>query len=143
MCSKSLKEQISANGSLPQGGFLTKTKDEILAGKGRFDTSTPLGKMYSGLYARPAFLEALAKWEQLADAAGIGRAEMAYRWVVYNSPLNSEHGDACIVGASRVAQLEETFSFLEKGPLAETTCKGIDEIWESIKHEAGIDNFVL
>jgi aryl-alcohol dehydrogenase-like predicted oxidoreductase len=66
---------------------------------------------------------------------------MAYRWVVYNSPLGEE--DGCIIGAGRLEQLEEALEFLEKGPLDEKTCERIDGIWKKIEHEAGVDNFWL
>ena len=31
------------------GGFLVKTKQQVLDGAGRFDTSTPIGQMYGGM----------------------------------------------------------------------------------------------
>lgn len=122
------------------GGFLTKTKQEVLDGKGRFNTSTPMGKMYAGLYNRPAYLEALAKWEQIAKEEGVTRAELANRWVRFNSALKEEYGDAIIIGASRVEQLRETLETLDHGPLSEKAVRGIDAIWEEIKHEAPLDN---
>ena len=123
------------------GGFLTKTKQDMLDGKGRFDTSTDLGKMYAWLYSRPSYLEALAKWEQIAKEEGCSRADLAYRWVKYNSPLKPEHGDAIIIGASSTKQLTETLGSIGKGPLSEKAAKAIDELWESIKHEAPVDNY--
>lgn len=123
------------------GGFLTKTKQDVLDGKGRFDVSTPIGKMYSWLYSRPAYLEALAKWEQIAKDEGVSRADLAYRWVKYNSPLKPDHGDAIIVGSSSVKQLKETLDTINKGPLSDKAAKAIDELWEGVKHEAPVDNY--
>ncbi|QIW98195.1 hypothetical protein AMS68_003713 [Peltaster fructicola] len=122
------------------GGFLTKTKQDIQDGKGRFDPSNYIGEMYSGLYARPTLLESLAEWESIAKEEGIPRAELAYRWVNYNSPLNAKYGDAIIFGASSVQQAEQTLAGLKKGPLSDKAVKRIDAIWQNIKHEAPRDN---
>ncbi|KAI7211347.1 Aldo/keto reductase [Hortaea werneckii] len=123
------------------GGFLTKTKQDILDGKGRFDTSTPIGQMYAGMYSKPSYLEALAQWEAIAKDEGISRAELAYRWVKYNSPLKPENGDAIIIGASSAQQLKETLGSINKGPLSDKAVKAIDGVWNTIKHEAPLDNY--
>jgi aryl-alcohol dehydrogenase-like predicted oxidoreductase len=41
------------------GGFLTKTKQLITEGAGRFKKDTPVGQMYAGMYSKPAYLEEL------------------------------------------------------------------------------------
>ena len=49
------------------------------------------------MYAKPAYLEALSEWEAIAkDIAGCSKADLAYRWVTYSSPLKSEYGDGII-----------------------------------------------
>ena len=125
------------------GGFLTKTKEDIESkSKGRF-TDAGAGPMYRTLYAKPKYKEALATWNDIATKHDIGKAELAYRWVAYNSPLSNEYGDAIIVGASQLEQLEESLKWFKKGPLPESAVKGIDQVWESVKDEAGLDNFNL
>ncbi|KAK5127092.1 hypothetical protein LTR85_008452 [Meristemomyces frigidus] len=123
------------------GGFLTKTKQDVLDGKGRFDTSTPIGQMYAGMYSKPAYLDALVQWEQIAKDEGTSRADLAYRWVKYNSPLKPELGDAIIIGASSHKQLKETLDSINKGPLSDKAVKAIDGVWETISHEAPLDNY--
>jgi len=122
------------------GGFLTKTKQQITDGAGRFNKEA-LGGMYLEMYGKPSYLEALSDWEAIANEAGCTRAELAYRWVTYNSPLKPEQGDGLILGASRLEQLEQTLKGLEAGPLSEDVVKKIDGVWEKIKHEAPTDNF--
>ena len=123
------------------GGFLTKTAKDLEEGKGRFNKDTPLGKMYSSLYAeRKSLVEALSDWEAIAKEVGCGKAELAYRWVKYDSPLKPENGDGIIVGARTLEQLQETLKGLEAGPLPKDVVKKIDEVWEKIKHEAPLDN---
>jgi len=123
------------------GGFLTKTKQQVLEGAGRFDTSKPVGSMYSTMYAKPSYLEALAQWEKIASDEGCSRADLAYRWVRYNSPLKVEQGDAIIIGASRLEQLKETLDSINGGPLSDNAVKRIDEMWKTIEHEAPLDNY--
>jgi aflatoxin B1 aldehyde reductase len=124
------------------GGFLTKTRAQIEEGKiGRFVPGTVLGDMYRNLYAKPTYLDALSEWESIANDEGTSRAELAYRWVNYHSPLKAEHGDAIIFGASSSEQLVQTVQGLKRGPLKESTVKRIDEVWEKIKHEAPLDNY--
>lgn len=123
------------------GGFLTKTRQDFAAGKGRFDSSKPIGNLYRSLYGKDSYLEALAGWEALAADAGLERAEVAYRWVAWNSLLKKEFGDAIIIGASSLAQLEKTLGWLKNGPLDENTVKAIDAVWKTIEHEAPLDNY--
>lgn len=123
------------------GGFLTKTKQQVLDGAGRFDKNTPIGKMYSGMYSKPEYLEALSKWEAIAKESDCSRADLAYRWVTYNSPLSKEHGDAIIVGASSLDQLKQTLAGIKAGPLSEHAVKEIDSVWDTIKEVAPLDNY--
>lgn len=97
--------------------------------------------VYSGMYSKPSYLEALAEWEQIANEVGCSRAELAYRWVSYNSPLDPKYGDAIIVGASSIQQLEQTIAGLKNGKLPESAAKKIDHIWTTIEHEAPLDNY--
>lgn len=122
------------------GGFLTKTKQEVLDGKGRFGLEM-IGQIYSNMYARPQLLDSLVEWEKIASEAGIPRAELAYRWVKYNSALKPEHGDGIIVGASSLKQLEQTLEGLSHGPLSTQIVTKIDAMWETIAAYAPLDNY--
>ncbi|RMD40362.1 hypothetical protein DV735_g4767, partial [Chaetothyriales sp. CBS 134920] len=122
------------------GGFLTKTKEDIDKGAGRFNANV-LGGLYHSLYARPTLLAVLPKWAKIAEDAGVSKSELAYRWVAYHSAIKKEDGDAVIVGASSPNQLEQTLTDLEKGPLPESAVKGIQEIWTEIEHESPVDNY--
>ena len=59
----------------------------------------------------------------------------------YNSALKPEYGDAIIIGASSLGQLEKTLAIIDKGPLSETAIRAIDGVWESVKEEATLDMF--
>jgi aflatoxin B1 aldehyde reductase len=93
------------------------------------------------MYSKPAYLKALKEWEETAEEEGVSRAELAYRWVASNSALSPKYGDAIIIGASSIKQVDETITGIKKGSLSEKACKKIDEVWETIKHEAPLDNY--
>lgn len=57
----------------------------------------------------------------------------------YNSPLKAERGDGLIIGASSLEQLEQTLAGIGKGPVSDAAARAIDEIWESVKAESGLD----
>jgi len=124
------------------GGFLTKSKQQIEEGAGRFNNpDNAISNMYTTMYAKPSYIEALEQWNKIAREEGISRAELAYRWVRYNSPLAVEQGDAIIIGASSIEQLQDTLGWINNGPLSETAVEQIDQVWQTIKHEAPLDNF--
>lgn len=121
------------------GGFLTKTAADLDAGAGRFNEQA-IGGLYSKLYDKPALRAALIKWNEVAEKEGIPKAELAYRWVKYHSALQGEE-DGVIFGASSLKQIEQTAKGLQKGKLSDEAVKGIEEIWQSVKDDAPIDNY--
>lgn len=122
------------------GGFLTKTPADLDAGAGRFNQQA-IGGMYSRLYDKPSLRAALGEWNAIAEAEGVSKAELAYRWVGYNSVLKADLGDAVIFGASKISQIEQTAGGLKKGGLSKSAVERIDKIWESVKKDAPVDNF--
>jgi len=121
------------------GGLLTKTAADLDSGVGRFSKEA-LGGLYSRLYDNEPIRNALIKWNELADKEGVSKAELAYRWIAYHSALTDEE-DGVIFGASKLSQAEQTPKWLKKGKLSDEAVKGIDEIWESVKEVAPIDNY--
>ncbi|KAJ3032318.1 hypothetical protein HDV00_007693 [Rhizophlyctis rosea] len=122
------------------GGFLSKTVDDIVnGGKGRWAK----GGLYQQLYNRPKVLEGLKEWNDIAKDTGITGAELAYRWVAYHSAVKASYGDAVIVGASKVEQLEQTIKGLEHGPLPKEAVERIGKVWGLVKDDAPRDNYEL
>jgi len=121
------------------GGFLTKTRRQIEENRhGRFSQEV-LGGMYLRLYGKPSYLEALDRWGQIAKEEGCSQAELACRWVAYDSPLSKELGDGMLIGASKPSQLDQTLEGLARGPLSDKAVKEIDGIWESVKDDAPLN----
>ncbi|SCU84776.1 LAMI_0C08834g1_1 [Lachancea mirantina] len=127
------------------GGFLARSRQQIeeAAEGGRFDPSSFIGQMYRQLYAKPSLLKALEEWEQIAESEGISKVSLAYRWVAYHSELSGKYGDAFILGARTPQQLEQTLEALAEGPLSAEAAKKVRSLWELIKDEAPIDNYVV
>ncbi|KAF4625083.1 hypothetical protein G7Y89_g13086 [Cudoniella acicularis] len=125
------------------GGFLVKDPAQLRtqSAGGRFENESPAGKLYNKLYGKESLFKALETWGEIAKDAGFSKAALAYRWIVWHSALNVEEGDALIVGASKVAQLEETLDAIDAGPLDEKTVERVTGIWEVVKADAPRDNW--
>ncbi|KAK9235000.1 NADP-dependent oxidoreductase domain-containing protein [Lipomyces kononenkoae] len=125
------------------GGFLVKSSEAIKSGilGGRWDKESRIGQMYLGLYSKPKLLAALDEWESIATEAGVTKAGLAYRWVVFNSGLDAKYNDGVIIGATKVEQLQESLNALKDGPLPDSVVAKIDKLWEDIKDEAPVDNY--
>lgn len=121
------------------GGLLTKTAADLDAGVGRFDASK-LGGLYNKLYNNETMRSALVKWNAVAEKEGIPKAELAYRWVAYHSALQGDE-DGVIFGASKISQVEQTAKALKKGKLSDEAVQAIEEIWQSVKSVAPVDNY--
>lgn len=121
------------------GGFLTKDVAMLVSGgEGRWDLS---GGMYNTLFNKPGMLEGLKQWEEISKGSGVSKAELAYRWVAYNSALKGELGDAIVVGSRNVEQLNQTLAALRKGPLSEEIAAQIEQVWNIVEADAPLDNF--
>ena len=126
------------------GGLLTKTKEQIIEGNkdaGRFGKGHWLGTLYGDLYNKPSYHTALDLWDKAARAAGCSKAELAYRWVAFDSPLHPKYGDAIVFGASKLSQVKETLAWLKMGSVGEEAKAEIDKIWKIVENDAPLDNY--
>ncbi|CAK7199895.1 hypothetical protein SEUCBS139899_002581 [Sporothrix eucalyptigena] len=113
------------------GGFLGKTVAQIEASL-KEPNGGPRGRRYA---ENPVFLGALKQWNEVAAKEGVSPAELAYRYIAYHSALKKDLGDALIIGAGSLQQLEETLTAIEKGPLSEAGVAGANAVWDSIKDD--------
>ncbi|KAJ5385022.1 Aldo/keto reductase subgroup [Penicillium concentricum] len=124
------------------GGFLTKDVATLVSGgEGRWDPKTPLGGIYNALFNKPHMLEGLGQWDKISKEAGISKAELAYRWVMHNSALKADLGDAVIIGSRNVEQLNQTLAALSKGPLSAEIAAQIDQVWDTVEADSPLDTF--
>ncbi|KAF4918971.1 Oxidoreductase sirO, partial [Colletotrichum viniferum] len=121
------------------GGFLAKTKQQIVDGAGRFGKEGGAqGFFYNEMYNKPSMLEALATWNEIAQDAGVSGYDLATRWVAFNSALDPAHEDGIVMGASSVSQLGDNLAGLKKGPLPVAIDSRIDKVWDKVFHEAPV-----
>lgn len=93
------------------------------------------------MYTKDSFLDALDEWEVIAKDANITKASLAYRWIAYHSALKASNGDAIIFGASKVAQVLDTLSIIESGPLDAKIAARVNALWKQIEKDAPLDNW--
>lgn len=123
------------------GGFLVKSVKQVEDGEGRFEDKTMVGKLYSKLYKKPLLLKGLEKWNEVAEKNNISKPHMAYRWIAFHSALKTEYDDAIIIGGKNHDQVSDTLNAFKEGPLPNSVVAEIENIWQSIKDEAPLDNF--
>lgn len=128
------------------GGFLAKSKQQVLDGAGRFGKDGGVeGLFYNELYNKPALLDILDTWSEIAQDAGTSPYHLATRWVSYHSALKPEHGDALIIGVRGLEQLNENLAGLKQGPLPSDISERVDAVWERARQETTVvdANFIM
>lgn len=76
-----------------------------------FDLSfSDRNKGYRGRYWNEEYFNALNIVQKATEAAGLTMTEVALRWMSHHSLLNRSHGDAIIIGASRLTHIKEVSS---------------------------------
>ncbi|KAJ7134172.1 NADP-dependent oxidoreductase domain-containing protein [Mycena filopes] len=123
------------------GGLLTKTAAQLREGgegAGRFTKENGGESIYGLLYNKPSYYTALDMWEEAAKEAGCGRAELAYRWVAFDSVVDGQYGDAIIFGATKHSHILDTAAWLKRGSVGEQAKAKIEAIWKVVEKEAPV-----
>lgn len=84
-------------------------------------------------YLQDPIIEASQKIREVAKKHGLTGHAASLRWAIYHSALSAEHGDAAIIGASKVSQLKENLEICDAGPLPEEVVETINGVWPSVK----------
>ncbi|KAJ7470717.1 Aldo/keto reductase [Mycena latifolia] len=95
---------------------------------GRFNPSTPSGKMYRDRYLKNGNFDALNHLKEVAAQHDLRLTEIALRWCQHHSILGSE--DGVILGASSASQLKQNCEDSAKGPLPDAIVAAVEEAWE-------------
>lgn len=101
----------------------------------RAGDNNPLGKMIQGAFWAEDLRSAMKRFDIAVKAKGLSSAEVAIRWAAHHSALCKD--DAMILGASLVAQIQESVGFIRKGELSENVLSLADELWESVRESRG------
>ncbi|KAF9921271.1 hypothetical protein FBU30_008729 [Linnemannia zychae] len=109
------------------------SEDEIPAG-GRYDPKTGFGKIFRDRYWNSIYFEAVQALTKVTSANNMTLLEATLRWMRHHSSLKAK--DGIIMGASSPAQLEESLTELEKGPLPDEVVQAFDDAWEHVKPNA-------
>ncbi|KAJ6516495.1 aldehyde reductase [Mycena sanguinolenta] len=125
------------------GGLLTKTPKQLRDGaeEGRYAKDFPGHNVWEELYDKPSYYTALEMWEEAAKEVGCSRAELAYRWVAFDSVVDPKYGDAVIFGASSYPQIEQTMGWLRKGSVGAAAKAKIDKIWKVVEPDAPLHHW--
>ncbi|KAK3642205.1 hypothetical protein LTR56_001184 [Elasticomyces elasticus] len=112
------------------GGMMTgKVSREAGKGEGRWSDASP----YGAAYRQDKIFAASKAIRDEAAVHGITGHAAALRWCVYHSILDERSGDAVIVGASSITQLEDNSKITEEGRLPAALVKVIEDMWPSIQ----------
>ena len=144
-CSCRLQIAHADNTSPLAGGFLTgkltfppAREDNALEGtRWRGESTMPV---YPKLFDTPPMHEAMKLLKAACDAASplISLQEASLRWLMHHSALRE--GDAIIVGAKRVDQLEANVADARKGPLPQAVVDVFDKIHEILADQPKLHN---
>lgn len=116
------------------GFFSNKvTRASVKDQDSRWNIASPLGAKYAGDYFHDPLFAAAETVRMQAKKYGISGHAAALRWTTWHSKLDAACGDAVIIGASRLEQLEENLNILEQGPLPEGLVSIINKMWEDVK----------
>ncbi|KAG0316043.1 hypothetical protein BGZ97_007516 [Linnemannia gamsii] len=97
----------------------------------RYDPNTQIGQMARDWYWNKANFEAVQALTKVATAQNLTLLEATLRWMRHHSGLTAH--DGIIIGSTSVAQLEESLTELDKGPLPEEMVTAFDEAWGMCK----------
>ncbi len=109
------------------GGLLTGRYSSFEAAPedGRF-THRP---NYQNRYWKKSFFDAVQIIKNAAEKHGITTVEATYRFLAHHSMLNGERGDAIIIGASKLAHLQQNMRAVQAGPLPQDILNAFEEAW--------------
>ena len=88
---------------------------------------------YQDRYWKSDYFEVLQQLTNKSAELGIKPVEIAMSWLTHHSLLDASRGDAIILGASRIEQLEENLKAMNRDPLDQSILDVLDQGWEIIK----------
>ncbi len=116
------------------GGILTNKYSAIddAPAEGRF-TNRP---NYKNRYWKKSYFDAVGELKKICEKYGISIIEATYRWMMYHSMLDTQRGDAIIIGASKISQVEQNIAAVNGGELPEELTAAFAKAWETTKADA-------
>lgn len=93
-------------------------------------------KSYRDRYWKKSYFDAIEEIRKVCEKENIPMAQAAYRWLAFNSKLDDKDGDAIIIGASKISQMQQNLEALDKGPLPKSVLDAINEAWVLVKPDS-------
>ena len=90
----------------------------------RFDAN----QMYLDRYWHPAYFDAVDTLQRVAEKAGRSLIDISLNWLLFHTPA-----DCVLLGASKIAQLEQNLDVFERAPLDDETVAACDQIWQNLR----------
>lgn len=95
-----------------------------------------VGQLYRNWFFKDNIFEVANAIAVAAQKDGITGHAVALRWVLHHSALDAGRGDAIVIGASSLAQLEENLQICKAGPLPPHLVQMVDEMGERVRDVA-------
>ena len=100
----------------------------------RLAEGNPIGEHYKKMFDKEKINSAIKDLHAFLQDRGISLPEASLRWLHHHSALGTD--DGLILGATKIAQLENNVTDIEKGPLAEEVVDMFEKTWERVKDVA-------
>lgn len=114
------------------GGLLTGKHIQATIPPGtRFDNNS----MYQDRYWHPQNFTAVEKLKAASESAGRSLIDVSLNWLLYHTQT-----DCVLLGATRMAQLEQNLAACEGGPLPPEVLRVCDEVWAELRSPVPIYN---
>lgn len=85
---------------------------------------------YRKRYWKQSYFDAVDEIRKACDAEHIPMVEAAYRWLCNHSMLDVSKGDGILLGASKIAQMDQNLEAVKKGVLPQSILDAMDGAWE-------------
>jgi aflatoxin B1 aldehyde reductase len=102
------------------------TRDSIHNEGMQWGKNTMIGQMSASRYHKDALFDATRKVHEAVEKAGIIGHAVALPWMLHHSALRG--GDAMIIGASSLQQLEGNLKICKAGPLSAELVKVVEDV---------------
>jgi aflatoxin B1 aldehyde reductase len=91
-----------------------------------------MGQAYASGYLKENIIATVDRAMALVEKHDINGHAAALRWTAYHSVLEPDLGDAIIIAASSVAQLQSNLEYIKQGPLPLKVAESMNEIYGEI-----------
>jgi len=88
---------------------------------------------YQDRYWKAEYFDVLQELGKRSNELAVTPVEVAMSWLINHSMMDAERGDAIILGASKLEQLDENLQAIKAEPLDQSILDILDAGWEIIK----------